>query len=76
MPELNRTASTTPAFDIDLAVGLGEFLTGRDGHSPVPSPAPSPTPRRRDGRLLAQMAAARARRNTPSTRNLPRRGGY
>ncbi|MFJ2589160.1 hypothetical protein [Streptomyces sp. NPDC087538] len=66
----NRTATTTPA--LDSAVDLGEFLTGRDDHSPVPSPAP----RRRDGRLLARMAAARARRNTPSTRNLPRRGGY
>ncbi|MER5612280.1 hypothetical protein [Streptomyces sp. NPDC002215] len=76
MPELDRTASITPALDIDLAVDLGEFLTGRDGHSPVPSPAPRPTPRRRDGRLLARMAAARVRRNTLPTRNLPRRGGY
>ncbi|MGW1105733.1 hypothetical protein [Streptomyces sp. NPDC002540] len=62
MLELNRTAVSAPTID------LGEVLAGGDGRSPAP--------RRRDGRLLAQMAAARARRITPPVRSLPRRGGY
>ncbi|MFJ8852587.1 hypothetical protein [Streptomyces sp. NPDC102437] len=70
MPEPNRTASTTPVLDICLAVDLGEFCPG------VTAPAPGAAPRRREGWLLARMAAARARRSTPSTHNLPRRGGY